>query len=472
MSDAMKASIAFAFASFFVKGISFLTTPIFTRIMDQTQYGIISTYNAWSTVIEVLAVLGMTSAGIINVGLNDYPDSRNQYLSNITALGNVTTILVFAVLFVINHIGGGELILPTPMLCLMMIHFLFYPSQIYWLTRQRYELKYKAATVVSILSVLISQILAVIFVLNADEFNQGSVKIIANEAGHLLVAIPLYILLLVQGKVLINKKIWKQVLIFAIPLIPHYLAQHLMSSADRIMISNMISKADTAIYNLVYNVGWLATLVWTSINASLTPFLFDKFNTKSYQRTKDVTKTLIILYSIVCLLAVILAPEAIKILAPKAYYAGVYAIPPIVGVAFLAGLYNLYTSVEFYHKKSKYIAMATVIASLVNVILNYFMIKSWSYVGASYATMISYALLIAFHYWGYRKSQPERVYYDGFLFKWTLAFIGICLLFVLLYRNDIIRYSIFGICIIMIIIKHKAVMKYILEVKNGLKTRK
>ena len=64
------------------------------------------------------------------------------------------------------------------------------------------------------------------------------------------------------------------------------------------MISNMISKADTAIYNLVYNVGWLATLVWTSINASLTPFLFDKINTKSYQRTKDVTKTLIILYSI------------------------------------------------------------------------------------------------------------------------------------------------------------------------------
>ena len=39
LSNAMKASLAFVFASFFVKGISFITTPIFTRIMDQTQYG-------------------------------------------------------------------------------------------------------------------------------------------------------------------------------------------------------------------------------------------------------------------------------------------------------------------------------------------------------------------------------------------------------------------------------------------------
>lgn len=470
LSGAMKASLAFAFSSFFVRGISFITTPIFTRIMDQTQYGIISTYNAWSTVIEVLAVLGMTSAGIINVGLNDYRDTRNKYLSNITVLGNITTLIVFAVLFTINHIGGGAIILPDFLLLLMLIHFLFYPAQIYWLTRQRYELKYKAATIISILSVLVGQVLAIVFVLDSKS-DQGSVKIVANEAGYLIVAIPIYILLLVQGKAFFNRVIWKQVLLFAIPLIPHYLAQHLMSSADRIMISNMVSTADTGIYNLVYNVGWLATLVWTAINASLTPFLFEKLNKKEYQRTKDVTRTLIILYSLVCVIAIILAPEVIKILAPKEYYEGVYAIPPIVGVAFMNGLYNLYANVEFYHKKSKYIAIATIIAALINVALNYFMIKGWSYVGASYATLISYAILILLHYRGYRKAQSESVYYDGFFLKWTVAFIIICLVFSLLYRNDIVRYGVFAIGAVIVIVKRDTLKRYILEVKNGLKTR-
>lgn len=468
LSDAMKASLIFAFSSFFVRGISFLTTPIFTRIMNQTQYGIISTYNAWSTVIEVLAVLGMTSAGIINVGLNDYRDSRSQYLSNITVLGNVTTLLVFAVIFAINHICEQELILPDTLLGLMLLHFLFYPAQIYWLTRQRYELKYKAATVVSVLSVVIGQILAIVFVINASE-DQGYVKIVANEIGNLVVAIPLYILLLVRGKAFFDKAIWKQVLTFAIPLIPHYLSQHLMSSADRIMISNMVSTADTGIYNLVYNVGWLATLVWTAINASLTPFLFDKLNTKSFQRIKDVTKTLMILYTAICIMTIILAPEVIKILAPKEYYEGVYAIPPIVGMAFMNGLYNLYANVEFYHKKSKYIATATIIAALINIFLNYFMIKAWSYVGASYATLVSYAILVFLHYRGYKKAQPEATYYDGFFFKWTVTFIAICIVFTLLYRNDIVRYCLFVVCIVIAIFKRDVIEKYIMEIRDGLK---
>jgi O-antigen/teichoic acid export membrane protein len=331
-------------------------------------------------------------------------------------------------------------------------------------------LKYKAATIISILSVLFGQVLAIVFVLNSTG-NQGSVKIIANEVGYLIVAIPIYILLLVQGKAFFSREIWKQVLLFAIPLIPHYMAQHLMGSADRIMISNMVSTAGTGIYNLVYNIGWLATLVWTAINASLTPFLFEKLNTKDYQRCKDVTRTLIILYSVVCAIAIIMAPEVIKILAPKDYYEGVYAIPPIVGVAFMNGLYNLYASIEFYHKKSKYIATATIIAALINVILNYFMIKGWSYVGASYATLISYAILILLHYRGYRKAQSESVYYDGFFFMWTVAFIIICLVFTLLYRNDIVRYCIFAVGAVIAIVKRDKLKKYILEVKNGLKAR-
>lgn len=470
LSDAMKASLAFTLSSFFVKGISFITTPVFTRIMDQSQYGVISTYNAWCTVIEVLAVLGMTSAGIINVGLNDYRNSRSQYLSNITVLGNVTTLAVFAILFAINHISGTVLAISDALLGVMLVHFLFYPAQIYWLTRQRYELRYKAATAVSILSVVISQVLAVVFALNATS-NQGFVKIVANEVGYLFMAIPLYVLLLIRGKSYFNRDIWKQVLIFAIPLIPHYLAQHLMSSADRIMISNMVSTADTGIYNLVFNVGWLATLVWTAINASLTPFIYDKLNTKSYQRTKDVTKALIILYTVVCAVAIILAPEVIRILAPKDYYEGVYAIPPIVGVAFLTGLYNLYANVEFYYKKTKYIAISTIIAAFINLVLNFFMIQRWSYIGASYATLISYAILILLHYRGYRKAQPESVYYDEFFLKWTLVFIAMCIMFTLLYRSDILRYCLFAICAAGIIIKRNIVKQYIMEVRSGIRTR-
>ena len=95
MTEASKASLFFAISSFLIKGISLVTTPIFTRIMETDQYGVVSTYNAWSLIIEVLAVIGLTSSGVINVGLNDYSEKRNEYLANVTIISNFFTVIIF-----------------------------------------------------------------------------------------------------------------------------------------------------------------------------------------------------------------------------------------------------------------------------------------------------------------------------------------------------------------------------------------
>ena len=58
--NSAKSSIAFVFSSFLIKGVSFITTPIYTRIMDTEQYGILATYNSWLTILEIFALLGLT----------------------------------------------------------------------------------------------------------------------------------------------------------------------------------------------------------------------------------------------------------------------------------------------------------------------------------------------------------------------------------------------------------------------------
>lgn len=454
LTESVKASIVFTFSSFFIKGISFITTPIFTRIMDTTQYGIISTYNAWSLLIEVFAVLGMTSAGIINIGLNDYKEKRYEYLSSIVGLGNLITVLTFLILFVINNVFKEPIILPNTLLLIMFIHYFFYPAQIYWITKQRYEIKYKLASLLSIVSVLLGQIMAVLVVLKSTE-DKGVYKIWASEVGALMVAIPLYYVIVVKGKNFFNCKIWKEVLILALPLIPHYLAQHLMSSADRIMIANMVSEADAGIYNLVFNIGWLATLVWTAINSSLTPFLFEEFNCKKYEKTKNVINKVIIGFSILCFVLCIMAPEILYILAPEEYHVGLYVIPPIVGVAYLNGLYNVYASVEFYYKKVSYIAKATVIAAILNIVLNAIFIPQFSYIGAAYTTFVSNIAVIVLHYRGYRQALAERAFDDAFIFRYSTFVCVLLVLSSLLYINTIARYCVILIAIILLVIFRK-----------------
>ena len=47
LSLPVKASIAFMLCSFLQRGISTLTTPIFTRILTTEQYGYYNIFNSW-----------------------------------------------------------------------------------------------------------------------------------------------------------------------------------------------------------------------------------------------------------------------------------------------------------------------------------------------------------------------------------------------------------------------------------------
>ena len=94
----VKSTVAFVISSFILKGISFLVTPVFTRVMDASQYGLVSIYQSWLIIIEVFALLGMTSAGVFNVGLNDYKQSRDEYIASILFLCNLITLAVFGLI--------------------------------------------------------------------------------------------------------------------------------------------------------------------------------------------------------------------------------------------------------------------------------------------------------------------------------------------------------------------------------------
>ena len=50
----LKATFVFAIASFATSGINYITTPIFTRILTTSEYGLISVYNSWFEIVRYL----------------------------------------------------------------------------------------------------------------------------------------------------------------------------------------------------------------------------------------------------------------------------------------------------------------------------------------------------------------------------------------------------------------------------------
>ena len=277
----------------------------------------------------------------------------------------------------------------------------------------------------------------------------------------LLFYIPIYLFLIFKGKKFINLSVWKQTLMFALPLLPHYLAQHVMASADTIMIANLVSEADAGIYSVVAMIGKVATIIWAAINVSLIAITFEALNEKKYESLKGLTATLVLVYGAVCIAITLAAPELLMIFAPKNYAKGIYIVPPIACVSFLSALYNIYGNVEFYHKKSFTIAFATVVSAVANIVLNFILIPKFSYIGAAYTTLLSNVILIGMHYIGYRKSTKERVYNDKAIFLTALIISVICISSTALYINTVVRYVIIGAIILFAIIKHRAIIEKI-----------
>ena len=79
MSPAAKASIVLIFAKFFQKGLSMITGPIFTRIMPIDQYGIVSTFASWQSILYIIATLNL-SQGVFNNGMLEFKKDRNNFI--------------------------------------------------------------------------------------------------------------------------------------------------------------------------------------------------------------------------------------------------------------------------------------------------------------------------------------------------------------------------------------------------------
>lgn len=57
---AFQAGLWYVVSSVMVKAVSLLTTPIFTRILSQTDYGITATFSSWYALLLTFCTLNLT----------------------------------------------------------------------------------------------------------------------------------------------------------------------------------------------------------------------------------------------------------------------------------------------------------------------------------------------------------------------------------------------------------------------------
>ena len=79
---ALKAGFWYVVSTFFVKGLAFITTPIFARLMTEADYGEFSNYANWQSML--LIIIGVELFNTLSRAYYDYTDEYDGYASSIT----------------------------------------------------------------------------------------------------------------------------------------------------------------------------------------------------------------------------------------------------------------------------------------------------------------------------------------------------------------------------------------------------
>lgn len=449
--DGVKASITFFLANVITAGIAYITTPLYTRLLTAEEFGQVSVFLTWFQLLGIIAMFNL-SAGVFNNGMVDYPTKRNEYSFSLLILSNIIT-LIFMLPIILFYVKIKIWIgMEIKYLYLMMALFLLQPAYSFWAAKLRYELKYKPILCWTIICALVAPISS-LYLLYNTEFDKVFSRIFGSYGILLIIYLGFYVYIYIKSGGRLEVIFWKEALKFSIPLLPHYLSTYLLNSCDKLMISNLIGDTATAYYSIAYSVGTIGIVVWTAINSSLVPYTYEKCKVDDYTSIANITKPILLLFGVVSVLIILFAPEVVHIMAPPKYYECIFVIPPIIAGVFFQIQYFIYANIVFYHKKTKYVMYASVSATILNLILNFFCIKEWGYIAAGYTTLISYMIQAMLDYFAMKKVVRKKVYDMKFIVSLSLVIVIIAVLSTILYRlQNFIRYgliiAIFLVCLI------------------------
>lgn len=441
----VKASFWFLICGFVQRGISLITTPIFSRLLSTSEYGDFSVYQTWYNIIIIFASLNLAS-GVYMRGLVKYEEDQDRFTGSLQCLYMLTTAICFGIYMLFQNRWDKFFGLDSSFIYAMFIDILAATAYQFWSTRQRVDFKYRNLVIMTALNAVLRPAVGVlmIYIFPTHKLEARIYSMVAVDA---ITFGFFFFSIFTKGVKVFTTKYWKYALAFNLPLVPHYLSQIVLNQSDRVMIKSMQGSDVAGIYSLAYSVASIMTIVNTAVINTLTPWMYKKMKKEEYAEIGRNSIPILILIAFANFCLVALAPEAVAIMAPKSYYDAIWVIPPVAAGTFFIFMYSLFSRFEFYFERTKFMMIASVAGACMNVLLNYIFIPIYGYYAAGYTTLVCYMLYCIGHYLLMRRINKTlmnntRVYNVKVIFGISAVFLVGCAVMMSLYTHMFIRWGV------------------------------
>jgi O-antigen/teichoic acid export membrane protein len=398
--------------------------PILTKNLSLEDYSIWVQANITVTLIAAVVLLGLPYTMVRFLSAEKIKENMQEGFYSIFATGMFMSLVASILIFFLAEPIAANLFNNNIIIARILSIIIFIECMNNCcLSFFRTFLRMKAYSLILLAKTYLNVILVTCFVI----FNQG---IIGAMTGFLITSIFVFLLmayLIVKeiGIKIPRFKNMREYLAFGVPTIPGNLSYWIINSSACYIVSMQLGTAFVGYYSPGYTLGNINSIFIGPFSVLLSAMLARYYDANDINSIKNI-----LTYSLKYFLAIaipstiglaLLSKPLLRILSSVEIANNGYLITPFIALsAMLYGAFVFFAEILSVNKKTEITGRIWIMAAILNLCLNFVLISQIGIVGAAFAVLITYALVLILGI--YYSSKFISIEIDpGFIIKSVIA---------------------------------------------------
>ncbi len=377
-----------------LKAINFFLLPLYTKNLTPEMIGISDSITTFTGILFPILVMGLDSAFSAFYFDKDDLNRSEKVFSTLTRVFIIVGLIPVMLMPLSPFISN--LLFKTRMYAYIVAFSLVSVSFNLWYLPFSLELRLKNKMMLFGLSNVIASLsLVALNILFVSVLHFGAASLVLSTA---LVHMETTVLLLLMVKKIPHKEnfdrqLLKEMLKFALPLIPMTIMVWILTLSDRYVLLYFHGSEAVGLYGIGLRFTNLLNVVVSAVAMAYTTFAFsskDDENAKEkYYYVFNVESFLLLAFSFTVAL---FGNQIIHVMTSEAYWT---AYKPLRDLMFAQSIYAMTTIVGYgiyFQKKSGYSLLSVSAGAILNLTLNFILIPKYGIIAAAFTTLIGYSL--------------------------------------------------------------------------------
>ena len=393
------------------QAISFLLLPVYTRYLTPEDYGIMALVNATMGILGIVISLGINNATSRFYFDFTADDDKKRVISTVYIIGITLGAIFFPVFYfgstilsrIVFHSDQFSklfLIASTALLLGIVVNISFEYMRIMAASGK--------FVTISLVKMLIVILLNIYFIVVAGTGVIGIFYSSLITAS--IFSIILSIDLLKKVGISFSITLARKMIGYSFPLIFSNIFRVMVNESDKYFINYFFSPFETGIFSIAQKIASSIHVLITS--PFLQTYLPRRFELMKREDAKslyaDISFSYLLAISSIGLALSMFSREIIHLMTTSQYYDAAKYIPFMVLSLIIFGMKYHFQIGIMIEKKTKYIAYINGISSIVNIGLNWVLIRLYGIWGAIIAINVSYAVITILDYFISQKMYPIK----------------------------------------------------------------